>query len=352
MAVLASSMNSGLHYAFPDKQIPRLNGRAAAAGLAMNVHVHHTQQHQFRQFRSEDEPEIEVDDPIQSLFCRALYDYESQDNSALSFRRGDIIEILSQQPSGWWDGLLGDERGWFPSNYVVIISEEEAEQVFAAANEIASQSPGTLSPAGTGAIHRHQNGTLGAAMSAGAEAMPTVNQFGRIQAQLQTQRLQHVDTDTEVDLSHALMRGGMGHLDGEQWIDGSEGRYGRTNGHIGSSVSLSSQSSDFWMPQVTPDNQVRTIDQYMCIEFLIFSNIRFIISTPILDNSREICLLRERKKEPIANLDALRHRPVHDLILVLGFHIEMVVHRLAATKTWQGLIFSIGQEPRSLGSGV
>ncbi|KAJ7440631.1 SH3 domain-containing protein, partial [Mycena galericulata] len=51
-------------------------------------------------------------------FCRALYDYEAQDASALSFRQNDIIEVLTQQPSGWWDGLLGDERGWFPSNYV------------------------------------------------------------------------------------------------------------------------------------------------------------------------------------------------------------------------------------------
>ncbi|KAF5359030.1 hypothetical protein D9758_004896 [Tetrapyrgos nigripes] len=64
---------------------------------------------------------------ISALFCRVLYDYEAQAHSELSFRRGDIIEIFTQQPSGWWDGLLGDERGWFPSNYVTIISEEEAD---------------------------------------------------------------------------------------------------------------------------------------------------------------------------------------------------------------------------------
>ncbi|KAJ7124423.1 SH3 domain-containing protein, partial [Mycena epipterygia] len=51
-------------------------------------------------------------------FCRALYDYETQDPSVLSFRQDDIIEVLSQAPSGWWDGLLGDKRAWFPSNYV------------------------------------------------------------------------------------------------------------------------------------------------------------------------------------------------------------------------------------------
>ena len=63
---------------------------------------------------------------ISTFFCRALYDYQTNDNSSLSFRRGDIIEVLTQLPSGWWDGLLGDERGWFPSNYVTSISEQEA----------------------------------------------------------------------------------------------------------------------------------------------------------------------------------------------------------------------------------
>ncbi|KAJ6512054.1 SH3 domain-containing protein, partial [Mycena vitilis] len=51
-----------------------------------------------------------------SFFCRALYDYEALDAATLSFRKGDIIEVLGGEQ--WWDGLLGDQRGWFPSNYV------------------------------------------------------------------------------------------------------------------------------------------------------------------------------------------------------------------------------------------
>ncbi|KIM38388.1 hypothetical protein M413DRAFT_34244, partial [Hebeloma cylindrosporum] len=68
-----------------------------------------------------------------TLFCRALYDIEAKDASMLSFRADDIIEVLRQRPSGWWDGLLGEERGWFPSNYVTIISDEEAELAFSQA---------------------------------------------------------------------------------------------------------------------------------------------------------------------------------------------------------------------------
>jgi son of sevenless-like protein len=62
-----------------------------------------------------------------ALFCRALYHYKAHDASGLSFRRDDIIEILMQEPSGWWDGYLKGQRGWFPSNYVTVITEEDAD---------------------------------------------------------------------------------------------------------------------------------------------------------------------------------------------------------------------------------
>ena len=63
------------------------------------------------------------DQYLTTFFCRALYDYRSQDASSLSFYKGDIIEVLTELESGWWDGLLNDERGWFPSNYVQRITD-------------------------------------------------------------------------------------------------------------------------------------------------------------------------------------------------------------------------------------
>ncbi|KAJ3558904.1 hypothetical protein NM688_g656 [Phlebia brevispora] len=74
-----------------------------------------------------EQPQAEEEQYIPTFFCRALYDYQSNDASSLSFHKNDIIEVLTRLETGWWDGLLGDERGWFPSNYVVVISEEEAE---------------------------------------------------------------------------------------------------------------------------------------------------------------------------------------------------------------------------------
>lgn len=76
---------------------------------------------------SEEDAQASDDQMLPTFYCRALYDYQSADGSSLSFFRGDIIEVLTQLESGWWDGLIGDERGWFPSNYVEPISEAEAE---------------------------------------------------------------------------------------------------------------------------------------------------------------------------------------------------------------------------------
>lgn len=49
---------------------------------------------------------------------RAQFDFNASDPSALSFQAGDMIEVYTMLESGWWDGMLGDKRGWFPSNFV------------------------------------------------------------------------------------------------------------------------------------------------------------------------------------------------------------------------------------------
>lgn len=53
-----------------------------------------------------------------TFFVKAAYNYKTDDQSSLSFVVGDVIEVLTTLESGWWDGLLGNERGWFPSNHV------------------------------------------------------------------------------------------------------------------------------------------------------------------------------------------------------------------------------------------
>ncbi|XP_053743524.1 myosin IEb [Synchiropus splendidus] len=50
--------------------------------------------------------------------CRALYAYDAQDTDELSFNAEDVIEILSEDASGWWFGRLRGREGMFPGNYV------------------------------------------------------------------------------------------------------------------------------------------------------------------------------------------------------------------------------------------
>ncbi|KAM6995458.1 myosin IEb [Tautogolabrus adspersus] len=53
-----------------------------------------------------------------SPHCRALYAYDAQDTDELSFNADDVIEILTEDPSGWWFGRLRGREGMFPGNYV------------------------------------------------------------------------------------------------------------------------------------------------------------------------------------------------------------------------------------------
>ncbi|CAM4610617.1 unnamed protein product [Lepidochelys olivacea] len=53
--------------------------------------------------------------------CRALYAYDAQDTDELSFNANDIIDIIKEDPSGWWTGRLRGKQGLFPNNYVTKI---------------------------------------------------------------------------------------------------------------------------------------------------------------------------------------------------------------------------------------
>ena len=155
-----------------------------------------------------------AEDQFATSFCRAMYDYDAQDASALSFRRGDIIEVLTKQPSGWWDGLLGDERGWFPSNYVAMISDEEAEASFGDAANTEDQTSDEIAP--------------------GFAEPP------------RTSQPEH-----------------------EDWLDRDLG-YRSDSQEPTSRVqpaTTSNQPSDFWLPEVTPDGQVW---DHKFVPFLLF----------------------------------------------------------------------------------
>ncbi|KAG0349743.1 hypothetical protein BG005_010717, partial [Podila minutissima] len=61
------------------------------------------------------------------VFVRAMYDFESDDSTNLTFKKDDVIQVLAQLESGWWAGHCQGRQGWFPSNYVQVMGEDELD---------------------------------------------------------------------------------------------------------------------------------------------------------------------------------------------------------------------------------
>ncbi|EKX46864.1 hypothetical protein GUITHDRAFT_107219 [Guillardia theta CCMP2712] len=56
-----------------------------------------------------------------SPHVQALFAYEAAAEIELSLEENDIIEVLREDDSGWWQGRKDGRVGWFPFNYVEII---------------------------------------------------------------------------------------------------------------------------------------------------------------------------------------------------------------------------------------
>uniref|UniRef100_H2YPF9 Uncharacterized protein n=1 Tax=Ciona savignyi TaxID=51511 RepID=H2YPF9_CIOSA len=57
----------------------------------------------------------------------AMYDYSAQNSDELSFQRGSIIMVHEQSDVDWWKGTTGGATGLFPSNYVQEIPADQCE---------------------------------------------------------------------------------------------------------------------------------------------------------------------------------------------------------------------------------
>ena len=57
--------------------------------------------------------------PPQRKEVRALYDYDAQESDELSFKENDIIEMLDDLGTDWWNGKLNGKTGLVPKTYAV-----------------------------------------------------------------------------------------------------------------------------------------------------------------------------------------------------------------------------------------
>lgn len=53
-----------------------------------------------------------------TTLVQALFDFEPQGEDELEFKRNDIITVLDKSDPNWWEGMLNNQRGMFPSTYV------------------------------------------------------------------------------------------------------------------------------------------------------------------------------------------------------------------------------------------
>lgn len=55
--------------------------------------------------------------------AEAFSPYDASDNTELSFPEGAILQVLYQDPSGWWDCYYEGAFGSIPSNFVNVLQE-------------------------------------------------------------------------------------------------------------------------------------------------------------------------------------------------------------------------------------
>uniref|UniRef100_A0A8D0GMI1 CD2 associated protein n=1 Tax=Sphenodon punctatus TaxID=8508 RepID=A0A8D0GMI1_SPHPU len=62
-------------------------------------------------------------------YCRTLFGYEGSNEDELSFKEGEIIQIISKDTgeAGWWKGELNGKEGVFPDNFAVQIQESDKD---------------------------------------------------------------------------------------------------------------------------------------------------------------------------------------------------------------------------------
>ncbi|KAH3727186.1 hypothetical protein DPMN_053115, partial [Dreissena polymorpha] len=83
------------------------------------------------------ESHVSHNERLQKKHARVLYSFNPALDDELALKVGDVVEILCQDPKGWWMAELNGKRGVIPSNYVKIMEIGETARAHAADDELA-----------------------------------------------------------------------------------------------------------------------------------------------------------------------------------------------------------------------